>query len=45
MRVAYLIFTANRVIEDQEVEEFRRLCRLLDLSPNEVWESLESGSR
>ena len=44
MRVAYLIFTANKAIEDQEVEEFRRLCGLLDLSPNEVWDSLEVGS-
>ena len=44
MRVAYLIFTANKTIEDQEAEEFRRLCALLELSPKEVWDSLEVGS-
>ena len=44
MRVAYLIFTSNKAIEDQETREFRRLCGLLDLSPAEVWDSFEIGS-
>ena len=41
MRLSYLIITADRRIEEGEVEEFRRLCALLDLEPGEVWEELE----
>lgn len=41
MRLCYLIITADRRIEEGEVQEFRRLCALLDLEPCEVWEELE----
>jgi tellurite resistance protein TerB len=40
MRVAYLIITADREIQDGEMQEFERLCRLLDLDPIQVWAQL-----
>ena len=40
MRAAYLIITADKVIRDAEVQEFQRLCRVLDLDPREVWDEL-----
>ena len=42
MRVAYLVITADGEIHDKEREEFRRLCRLLDLEPRQVWSELAS---
>jgi tellurite resistance protein len=41
MRLSYIIITADRRIEEAEVEEFRRLCDLLELDPDEVWEEVE----
>ena len=43
MRVAYLIVTADREIQDGEMEEFVRLSELLNLEPDQVWGQL-SGS-
>ena len=31
----------DRRVEEDEAREFRRLCKLLDLEPGEVWEGLE----
>ncbi len=42
MRVAYLVITADGQIREQEREEFRRLCNLLGLEPQQVWRELES---
>ena len=42
MRVAFLIITADREIRDGEREEFARLCEVLDLEPNAVWNDLAS---
>ena len=42
MRVCYMVITADGKIEDAEREEFGRLCRLLDLEPQEVWQDLSS---
>ena len=44
MRVAYLIFTANKTVDEEENEAFRRLCGLLDLPPGDVWADLEVGA-
>jgi tellurite resistance protein len=44
MRVAYLIFTANQSIDEEESEAFRRLCRLLDLPAAETLSDLEAGA-
>ncbi len=40
MRVAYLVMIADGIIRDKERAEFRRLCYLLDLDPQEVWRDL-----
>ncbi|MFQ6018266.1 MAG: TerB family tellurite resistance protein [Kiloniellaceae bacterium] len=40
MRVAYLIITADEDIREEEMQEFGRLCRLLDLDPNQIWRDL-----
>lgn len=47
MRVAFLIITADHDIHEKELAEFRRLCALLDLDPDEVWRNAEalSGDR
>ena len=42
MRVAYLIINADREIRDGEMEEFRRLCELLDLEPKQIWAHLSA---
>lgn len=39
MRVSYLIITADHEIDDKEMAEFRRLCGLLELEPDEVWQN------
>ena len=44
MRVAYLIFTANKTVDEEENKAFRRLCGLLELSPGHVWADLEVGA-
>jgi tellurite resistance protein TerB len=43
MRVAYFIITADREIRDGEMEEFGRLCELLDLEPDQVWSHLSAS--
>jgi tellurite resistance protein len=40
MRVAYLVMIADGIIRDKERAEFRRLCYLLDLDPQQVWRDL-----
>ena len=40
LRVAYRVVVADGVIHDGERAEFRRLCRLLDLEPQQVWREL-----
>jgi len=44
MRVAYLIITADREIQDGEMDEFGRLCGLLDLEPRQVWAEISAGT-
>ena len=40
MRVAYLIIAADGKIREAEKEEFTRLCHLLALEPEQVWQEL-----
>lgn len=40
MRLAYLVMLADGVVRDKERAEFRRLCHLLDLEPQDVWREL-----
>ena len=40
MRVAYLIIIADQQIRESEKQEFVRLCELLNLEPNRIWEDL-----
>lgn len=40
MRVAYLIIAADGKIREAEKEEFARLCHLLALEPEQVWQEL-----
>lgn len=40
MRVAYLIIVADQQIREAEKEEFVRLCGLLNLEPDQIWEEL-----
>ena len=40
LRLAYLILTATGELSDLERTEFRRLCALLDIQPEQVWEEL-----
>ena len=42
MRVCYMVITADGKIEDVERAEFNRLCRLLELEPEQVWKDLAS---
>ncbi len=42
MRVAYLVIIADGKIREREKEEFRRLCSLLNLQPQQVWRELDS---
>jgi tellurite resistance protein TerB len=39
MRVSYLIITADCDVDDKEMAEFRRLCGMLELEPDEVWQN------
>ncbi len=40
LRLAYLILTAKGELSGPERREFRRLCVLLDVKPEQVWEEL-----
>ncbi len=40
LRLAYLILAAKGAVPDPERTEFRRLCTLLDVEPEQVWEAL-----
>ena len=40
MRVCYMVITADGKIDDAERAEFNRLCRLLELEPQQVWKEL-----
>ncbi len=40
LRLAYLILAAKGELSDPERTEFRRLCALLDVEPEQVWEEL-----
>ncbi len=44
MRIAVLIITADHDIHDRELAEFRRLCAMLDLDPDQVWQGAETLS-
>ncbi len=39
MRVAYLVITADHDVHQKELAEFRRLCSMLELQPDEVWQN------
>ncbi len=39
MRVSYLIITADHQVHDKELAEFKRLCGILQLDPDEVWQN------
>ena len=39
MRVAVLIITADHQVHDKELAEFMRLCGILQLDPDEVWQN------
>ncbi len=40
LRLAYLILTAKGAPNEPERSEFRRLCALLEVEPEQVWEAL-----
>ncbi len=40
LRLAYLILTAEGEAREAELAESRRLCALLDVRPEQVWEEL-----
>ncbi len=40
LRLAYMILAAKGALSDPERTEFRRLCTLLDIEPERVWEGL-----
>jgi tellurite resistance protein len=40
LRLAHLILTAKATLSEPERTEFRRLCALLDVEPEQVWEEL-----
>ena len=40
LRLAYLILAAKGELSEAERTEFRRLCALLDVEPEQVWEGL-----
>ena len=44
MRIAYLVITADYVIKDEEKLEFRRLCGVLGLEPDQVWRNSQAMS-
>ena len=39
MRVAYLVITADHDVHEKELAEFRQLCSMLELQPDEVWQN------
>ncbi len=39
MRVAYLVITADHDAHERELAEFRQLCSMLGLQPDEVWQN------
>ena len=41
LRLAYLILAAKDALSEVERAEFRRLCALLAIAPEQVWEELE----
>lgn len=42
MRLAYLIIIADEEVHDAELREFRHLCDLLDLEPDQLWRELSN---
>ena len=40
LRLAHLILAAKGALSEPEQTEFRRLCALLDVEPEQVWEEL-----
>jgi tellurite resistance protein len=40
LRLAYLILAAKGALPELERTELRRLCALLDVEPEQVWEEL-----
>ncbi len=40
LRLAHLILTAKVALSDPERSEFRRLCALLEVEPEQVWQGL-----
>ncbi len=44
LRLAYLILTAKSALSEFEQTEFRRLCALLKVTPEQVWEELGGGA-
>ena len=40
LRFAYLLLAAKGAAREAELTEFRRLCALLDVRPEQVWEEL-----
>lgn len=42
MRLAYLIIIADEEVHDAEMREFRHLCDLLNLDPDQLWRELSS---
>jgi tellurite resistance protein TerB len=42
MRLAYLIIMADEEIHDAEMREFRHLCDLLNLQPDQVWHEMSA---
>ena len=41
MRISYLVISADYTIEDSEMKEFRRLCGVLGLEPDQIWRESE----
>ncbi len=42
MRLAYLIIIADEEVHDAELREFRHLCELLNLEPDQLWRELSN---
>jgi hypothetical protein len=40
MRAAYLIIVSDHAIRNRELQQFKWLCGLLDLNPDQVWDQL-----
>ncbi len=40
LRLAYLILTGEAALGESNISKFRRLCVLLDVEPEQVWEGL-----